>query len=61
MRAVIQRVDSASVKINHQDVSSINKGVLILLGVKRKTRKSIPIIFSKKHCIYVYLKMIMIK
>lgn len=36
MRAVIQRVDSASVKINHQNVSSINKGVLILLGVEKE-------------------------
>jgi D-aminoacyl-tRNA deacylase len=36
MRAVIQRVDRASVKINHQELSSINKGILILLGVEKE-------------------------
>ena len=36
MRAVIQRVDRASVKINHQELSSINKGLLILLGVEKE-------------------------
>ena len=36
MRAVIQRVDRACVRINHQEVSSINKGILILLGVEKE-------------------------
>ena len=36
MRAVIQRVDSACVKINHQELSSINEGVLVLLGVEKE-------------------------
>lgn len=36
MRAVIQRVDRASVRINHQEISSINKGILILLGVEKE-------------------------
>ncbi|MGP8153714.1 MAG: D-aminoacyl-tRNA deacylase [Smithella sp.] len=36
MRAVIQRVDRASVKINHQELSSINKGILVLLGVEKQ-------------------------
>lgn len=35
MRAVIQRVDHASVKINHHEISSIHKGILILLGVEK--------------------------
>jgi D-tyrosyl-tRNA(Tyr) deacylase len=35
MRAVIQRVDHASVRINHQELSSIDKGILILLGVAK--------------------------
>ncbi|MGD0022514.1 MAG: D-aminoacyl-tRNA deacylase [Smithellaceae bacterium] len=35
MRAVIQRVDRACVKINHQELSSINEGILVLLGVER--------------------------
>lgn len=36
MRAVIQRVDRACVKINHQELSSINEGILVLLGVERE-------------------------
>ena len=36
MRAVIQRVDRACVKINHQELSSINEGVLVLLGVEKE-------------------------
>lgn len=35
MRAVIQRVDRACVKINSQLFSSINQGVLVLLGVEK--------------------------
>lgn len=33
MRAVVQRVKSASVKINKQEIASIKTGMLILLGV----------------------------
>ncbi|HUN55142.1 MAG TPA: D-aminoacyl-tRNA deacylase [Smithella sp.] len=36
MRAVIQRVDRASVNINHQELSSINEGILVLLGVEKQ-------------------------
>lgn len=36
MRAVIQRVDRACVTINQQKISSINKGILILLGVEKE-------------------------
>jgi len=35
MRAVIQRVDRAGVKINSQLFSCINQGVLVLLGVEQ--------------------------
>lgn len=35
MRAVIQRVDRACVSINHQELSSINEGILLLLGVAK--------------------------
>ena len=35
MRAVVQRVSQASVLINEKRVSSINKGLVILLGVKK--------------------------
>jgi D-tyrosyl-tRNA(Tyr) deacylase len=34
MRAVIQRVSRASVAINNQEISKINQGLLILLGVE---------------------------
>ena len=36
MRAVIQRVDRACVKINHQELSSIDEGILVLLGVEKE-------------------------
>ncbi len=36
MRAVIQRVDRAGVTINQQEISSIKKGILILLGVEKE-------------------------
>jgi len=36
MRAVIQRVDRASVKINQQELSSINEGILVFLGVEKQ-------------------------
>jgi D-aminoacyl-tRNA deacylase len=36
MRAVIQRVDRACVRINHQELSSINEGILVLLGVEKE-------------------------
>ena len=39
MRAVIQRVDRACVKINHQELSSINEGILVLLGVEKEDTK----------------------
>lgn len=35
MRAVIQRVDRACVKINSQEFSSIGQGLLVLLGVEK--------------------------
>ena len=34
MRAVIQRVSEASVKINKKEYSSINKGLLVLIGIE---------------------------
>lgn len=33
MRAIIQRVEEASVKVDNKTVASIDKGYLILLGV----------------------------
>jgi D-tyrosyl-tRNA(Tyr) deacylase len=36
MRAVIQRVDRACVKINNQEFSSIKEGILLFLGVEKE-------------------------
>ncbi|MBE9546270.1 MAG: D-tyrosyl-tRNA(Tyr) deacylase [Proteobacteria bacterium] len=35
MRAVIQRVDSAKVSVDGQEISSIGRGILILLGAEK--------------------------
>ncbi len=40
MRAVIQRVNRASVSINNKEISSINEGILVLLGVEKEDSKS---------------------
>ncbi|MGV8059368.1 MAG: D-aminoacyl-tRNA deacylase [Smithellaceae bacterium] len=40
MRAVIQRVDRAGVRINNKEISSINEGILVLLGVEKDDSKS---------------------
>lgn len=48
MRAVIQRVDRASVRINYQEFSSINQGLLALLGVEKgDTSKDADYILEK--------------
>jgi D-aminoacyl-tRNA deacylase len=39
MRAVIQRVSRACVRINNEEFSSINEGILILLGVEKEDTK----------------------
>jgi len=36
MRAIIQRVSRASVTVNHQQVGSIDKGLLLFLGIHRQ-------------------------
>jgi D-aminoacyl-tRNA deacylase len=40
MRAVIQRVDKANVRINNEEISSINDGILVLLGIEKEDSKS---------------------
>jgi len=39
MRAVIQRVDSAKVSVDDREISSIGRGILVLLGVEKGDRK----------------------
>jgi len=39
MKAVIQRVDSAKVSVNSKDISSIQKGLLVYLGIAKGDEK----------------------
>ncbi len=41
MKVVIQRVASASVEVEGNEVSSINKGLLTLFGVEKGDRESL--------------------
>jgi len=36
MRAVIQRVDSAGVRINNQEISAMKGGILVFLGIEKE-------------------------
>ena len=49
MRAVVQRVSEASVRIEGEIVGKIGRGFLILLGV---TQGDTPELCSKENCIY---------
>jgi D-tyrosyl-tRNA(Tyr) deacylase len=40
MRAVIQRVVRAGVRINNEEISSINEGILVLLGIEKEDCKT---------------------
>ncbi|MDD2352713.1 MAG: D-aminoacyl-tRNA deacylase [Candidatus Caldatribacteriota bacterium] len=48
MRAVIQRVSKASVKVDNQIVSEIDSGMVVLLGVKKGDTKEDAEILAKK-------------
>lgn len=48
MRAVIQRVSRASVSVDHQIVSSIAKGLLVLLGVGEDDDNSDAVYLAEK-------------
>lgn len=50
MRAVIQRVSSASVKIDNNRVSSIQKGLLVLLGIEDSDTEEDIVWLVKKIC-----------
>lgn len=48
MRAVVQRVSSASVSVNQESIGQIQKGFLVLLGVERgDTDKDLHYIVEK--------------
>ena len=47
MRAIIQRVLSASVVVKGETIASINKGVLVLVGICRSGKSGIHVpVFS---------------
>jgi D-aminoacyl-tRNA deacylase len=48
MKAIIQRVSKASVKVDSQKIAQINHGMLILLGVKKgDTEKEVELVAKK--------------
>ncbi|MDZ4122095.1 MAG: D-aminoacyl-tRNA deacylase [Candidatus Cloacimonadaceae bacterium] len=48
MRALVQRVNSASVNVDGQCVGSIGRGLLVFLGVGREDEESLIPILGKK-------------
>lgn len=48
MKAVIQRVSKASVKVDNQEIAHIGKGMLILLGVKKDDTEKEAELLAKK-------------
>lgn len=48
MRAVIQRVSNASVKVNNNKISEIDNGMLVLLGVKKGDNEKHAELLAKK-------------
>ena len=48
MRAIIQRVNAASVKVANKEVASINKGLLIFLGILKDDDSSSAKYLAKK-------------
>jgi D-tyrosyl-tRNA(Tyr) deacylase len=50
MRAVVQRVSEAEVKVNKEIVGKINKGLLILLGVEKGDEKKDLTYIEDKIC-----------
>lgn len=48
MRAVVQLVKSANVKVNEELISEINKGILVFIGIKTSdTQKDVDYIVKK--------------
>lgn len=48
MRAVIQRVSRASVRVNSQEIAQINHGMVILLGIRKGDTEKEAELLSKK-------------
>ena len=55
MRAIIQRVESASVRVDSQLISKITKGILVFIGVgKEDTDKDADYVASKIMCMRIF-------
>lgn len=50
MKAVIQRVESANVVVNEKEVSKIDKGLIVFLGINYKDEKIKANQLAKKIC-----------
>lgn len=50
MKAVIQRVSSASVSVDHEIVGAINQGIMVLLGVEKGDNESKADWLAEKIC-----------
>ena len=48
MKALIQRVTSASVNVNHQSIATIQQGLLVLLGVEQGDSNNVAEAMVKK-------------
>ena len=48
MKAVIQRVTNALVTVENQEIAQINKGILVLLGVKKEDTQQEAELLAKK-------------
>ena len=56
MRAVVQRVSQASVKVEEQIVGAIERGLLVLLGMASTTRRPTSTTWPKRSSAYASLK-----
>lgn len=61
MKVVIQRVKNASVKVDGKVVGEIEKGFLVLVGIKVGDTKEQADYLVKKYVIYEYLQTKMIR
>ncbi len=50
MRAVVQRVSSASVLVDKKEISSIGQGLLVLIGISREDSEKQALAMAKKIC-----------
>ncbi|MDP4535048.1 D-aminoacyl-tRNA deacylase [Alkalimonas collagenimarina] len=52
MKALLQRVSSAAVRVNGEEISRINSGLLVLLGVEQQDSELAAAVLADKVCKY---------